>query len=405
MFDIKEIKVQLREFFVRQVQTDSPGERISRISGLMKTACGDLERWKQILGEVSARWPGRKPSLLVAGIVDNPYDCRSIPEFNDQYTCLASDGSQILPSRHEMPELSLIHTGEIRVSYRTGTPPILRSKVKLLTPDHLAQSAPDPGERPTFEQFVLDERSVGEFEGLATLAAQSPIDSPALALQDGSLIFWNLEDRPAQWRSHQLERLKAAFSSLHEKKTPVVGYISRPGSRDLVNALAIMEYFLKNGYIPDKPAEVLSFVPPGEETPVFSGLTDRHIYQQILGPGQRSPWLASSSHILEDYSPDHRIFFCYLRVWDEIARLEVPHWACEDADFIHGAILDQCRKGKGYPITLSEAHEKAVVRGPDRELFYRLAAEEWRKANQSIGIKTPLSTRSAKQRSKARPVF
>ena len=52
-------------------------------------------------------------------------------------------------------------------------------------------------------------------------------------------------------------------------------------------------------------------------------------------------------------------------------RLEIPEWAKTYEEQIHSLVWDQCRKGKGYPITLSEAHEQAVIRGPDRELFYR----------------------------------
>ena len=33
-------------------------------------------------------------------------------------------------------------------------------------------------------------------------------------------------------------------------------------------------------------------------------------------------------------------------------------------------ILDQSTKGRGYPVCIAEAHEQAVVKGPDREFFY-----------------------------------
>ena len=38
----------------------------------------------------------------------------------------------------------------------------------------------------------------------------------------------------------------------------------------------------------------------------------------------------------------------------------------------HSLVLDQCRRGQGYPVALSEAHEKAVVTGADREQFWQL---------------------------------
>ena len=43
-------------------------------------------------------------------------------------------------------------------------------------------------------------------------------------------------------------------------------------------------------------------------------------------------------------------------------------------DFSQTAVRnkDQCRRGYGYPVVLSEAHERAVVNAADRELFRRL---------------------------------
>jgi len=42
----------------------------------------------------------------------------------------------------------------------------------------------------------------------------------------------------------------------------------------------------------------------------------------------------------------------------------------------HALVLDQCRRGQGYPVALSEAHEQAVVTGADSENFRRLL-ETW----------------------------
>jgi hypothetical protein len=41
-------------------------------------------------------------------------------------------------------------------------------------------------------------------------------------------------------------------------------------------------------------------------------------------------------------------------------------------DMIAAIILNQCTKGFGYPVVLAEAHEQAVVKGPDRDFFYHL---------------------------------
>ena len=72
---------------------------------------------------------------------------------------------------------------------------------------------------------------------------------------------------------------------------------------------------------------------------------------------------------------EHRIYFFYLRSGEEIARIEVPQWVAENDNLLglaHSLVLDQCQRGDGYPVALSEAHEQAVVTGADRENFWEL---------------------------------
>ncbi len=74
---------------------------------------------------------------------------------------------------------------------------------------------------------------------------------------------------------------------------------------------------------------------------------------------------------MEDYG-NHRIFFFYVNNGWEIGRVEVPKWIAHNPDLLsltHTLILDQCRKGIGYPVAVSEAHEQAVLTGSDRRTF------------------------------------
>jgi hypothetical protein len=67
--------------------------------------------------------------------------------------------------------------------------------------------------------------------------------------------------------------------------------------------------------------------------------------------------------------------FFYLHVGNEVGRVEVPAWIANDkaaVNTIAAVIIDQSRKGRGYPVVIAEAHEQAVVKGPDREFFYQL---------------------------------
>ena len=60
---------------------------------------------------------------------------------------------------------------------------------------------------------------------------------------------------------------------------------------------------------------------------------------------------------------------------DEVARVEIPQWTALNEDLLnltHSLTLDQCHRGHGYPVALSESHEQAVVTGADRENFWQM---------------------------------
>ena len=41
-------------------------------------------------------------------------------------------------------------------------------------------------------------------------------------------------------------------------------------------------------------------------------------------------------------------------------------------ELVHALVLDQCRRGQGYPVVLSEAHEQAVFTAADKEEFWQM---------------------------------
>tara|TARA_B100000949_G_C13968276_1_gene319947 strand:- start:23 stop:205 length:183 start_codon:yes stop_codon:yes gene_type:complete len=58
--------------------------------------------------------------------------------------------------------------------------------------------------------------------------------------------------------------------------------------------------------------------------------------------------------------------------------------------------MEQCKKGNGYPVAISEAHEQAVINGSDRSLFKEMVNQ----ALERQGINTYTSQ---KDRSKRMP--
>jgi hypothetical protein len=101
----------------------------------------------------------------------------------------------------------------------------------------------------------------------------------------------------------------------------------------------------------------------------------------------------------QEYYGEQQVHFYYLHSGEEIARVEVPQWVARDEKLLalgHSLIVEQCRRGQGYPVAISEAHEQAVITGQDRQLFKQMVEE----ALQRQGLPTYTSE---KERSKQRP--
>lgn len=121
---------------------------------------------------------------------------------------------------------------------------------------------------------------------------------------------------------------------------------------------------------------------------IFEPLRDAALWASLLEPGQRSPLWRSSAPILDQYGP-HTIYFCYVHVGTEIARIEVPAWVAENPTLLDSTLsltVAQVQKGYGYPVALAEAHNQAVVRGGDRARFFSLLEREMIRAGlQNVG--------------------
>ena len=105
---------------------------------------------------------------------------------------------------------------------------------------------------------------------------------------------------------------------------------------------------------------------------------DRELFQELLEEGWRPATYLTNSSVSRQFYGEHQVYFYYLNVGAEIARVEIPQWVAQDERLLalgHSLILDQCRRGQGYPVALSEAHEQAVINGAERQLFKRMVAE------------------------------
>ena len=316
-----------------------------------------------------------KPSWLAA-------DCRDVspsaivplpPGVPSTYTALATDGSQIPLDRHAVAPCYLINVGRIVLHYGTGERPALTSQATLHYRDEdLYQTEGGGDPVPLSEKIIANRRLLAESAALAALI-EAHKNREAIALVDDPLIVWTPQGESEAEQRRVINGFCEMLAAGQAHNMPVAGYVSRPGHRDVVGALRLT---LCEPGCPHSPKDLCA---------KLASLTDVQLFTRLLpDPGDRSPVFGSTARSLDLYPDEQRIAFFYLNAGPEIARVEVPQWVAEDAELterVHRLCFDQARKGQGYPIALAEAHERAIVRGPEREAFFRLVENAFVREN------------------------
>ncbi|MGG6266350.1 DNA double-strand break repair nuclease NurA [Leptolyngbya sp. AN03gr2] len=316
---------------------------------------------------------------FTAAIPIEPLDTRiEIDPAPAAHTVIATDGSQIAPSHHEIAYCYLINVGRIILHYGQSKLPLLDSLPEVFyRPEDLYVSR-QWGIRT--EEWMGYQRTALEAQILAELgqALSDEMSAPTISLVDGSLIYWFLEQMPAEGRDRILTPILAAWDQLRAIDIPLVGYISASRSGEAMNFLRLQSC----AYLAPDCASHCSEVRDRAPCQVLDPLKDAAIWGMLLQPGERSPLWKSSARIQEFYG-DHAVHFCYVNVGSEIARVEVPAWVAKDSVMLNSAlslVLAQVQKGYGYPVALAEAHNQAVVRGGDRARFFALLEQQMIKA-------------------------
>lgn len=388
MLDLSKIADQMQGISQQLTQEASATrQRLEKAQQLMEQAF----RRQDELVELQQVWRDRL-NFTAAAPIEPLNLTASLATPPAAHTVIATDGSQIAPSHHEIAYCYLLNVGRIVLHYGQNRFPLLDSLPEVVyRPEDLyisrqwgISTEEWMGYRRTVaESVVLAELAIGTSSG-ETLQAKSP-SPPMLALTDGSLIYWFLESLPHEARDRILTPILSAWDQLQRAKIPLLGYLSASRSGEALN-------FLRLPACPYETPDCLSRCAGQRDRlpcQVLEPLKDTKFWAIQLAPGQRSPLWRSSANILELYG-DHRVYFCYVHVGTEVARVEFPEWVVQDEELLNSSlsmVIAQVQKGYGYPVALAEAHNQAVVRGGDRTRFFALLEQEMIRAGlQNVGV-------------------
>ncbi|MFC2070281.1 DNA double-strand break repair nuclease NurA [Chloroflexota bacterium] len=393
--DLARVASQVGEMLSR-LKDDLRGrqERLKYALETVRNQSEDIENLKNKITSSKTTW-------LVADLVDglDPH-YKALPLPSD-FTVIATDGSHIDIDRHQAARCYLINIGSVVLDYGSSPGAVLDSVPSLYAGDEelvITEPGVRGNERVVEGALLGIKRGVDECRRLVELAEALPAGSSTLALLDGTLILWGLEAYPDFVGDILLEKgfldcLKRLKELNGDKRLALASYISYPRSMDVVNALKV-------AVCPNNPLDTDKHCREciTRECDAVAGVRDRELFSDLLGQGERSALFITQSRIVKRYG-EHRVYFFYIRLDDEVARVEIPQWVASDKDLLdlaHSLILDQCRRGQGYPVVLSEAHEQAVVTGADRENFWTLVEESL--TDEKMQVSTSAKSRSKRMR-------
>lgn len=350
----------------------------------------------------------------------SPQLCTSFPPppQSENLCVVAADGSQIYPDAHQIDGCYLINVSGVQLRYGASTRDGSDNAQMLATPQLFgARDAWGEAAREVAgsvnKELVDARRHILELSQLSKLLNALPQEEIAVGMCDG---IFELRVSAAQpWRQFALDENERQMDALRLANQPVCGYIAAPRATDVVTALRLVQREYSQSANPDDSEAALSLLSDarlfdalledGERSAVF--VTTRMVspsqreYARDANDDVKSRGASTRAHAQREDASRHASCFCYLKIAaNQVVRLEFPRWVATRLDWlewIHAALLQQIEKGDGYPVALMEAHEHAVVRASERELFYNLLEEMMTSRGHN-------PQRSAKAISKTRPL-
>jgi len=335
------------------------GQALARQEREFGNRVAEARRWLEAFAETGPALQEAAADVGAAIPTSEPLNTVvACPPAPQRFTVIGADGSAIGPDRHSAALYYLINIGSLVFRHGSGEAPEARSIPTLAFRDEDLYE----GDLLVSGNLLDVRRDCAEIAHLADrVEAETP--GPTLALVDGTLILWVLEDLPAAGRKEKIAFYLRQMERIREKGAALAAFISRPRHTEVGKLL----HLAQTGGDPARARE--------EKNPL-ARIPDRTIFAS-LPAGARSALFTSPNGINRNYyqPAGHEVQFFYLNVAAEgkapvIARVEVPRWVAENPDALrltHAGIVAQCRILGGFPYVLARADELAYISGPERE--------------------------------------
>lgn len=330
-------------------ESNELAQRFANIDWAGAIPAGELVKDKSFCFPFKQTWENHEHARQWAG------------EMLDKRTTFAADGSQIFAAKETSVPVAAVQIGWFENPHDESKPYEKNASFEILTPSDLFKDLEDPmnpdirvEERRYLGEVARIEEFLQKKKGWRARGERMP-----LAFFDNPLLV------PFSQKGLQSSFLKATVELVkHSKATqvPLVGYVDRSFSKDLLTMLA--------GFASDKASSTTLY----DASILKSG--DPCILQSW---GDRTCFCYSKRRGLEDFDDPatgrSTVGFTYLQTAADStpARLDIPSWVYEAEllDEVIDVVRAECVVGLGYPYALEAADQTAVISPRDREVFFR----------------------------------
>jgi hypothetical protein len=263
----------------------------------------------------------------------------------------AVDGSQIYSDKNYEIPLAVIQTSQILNRHTDDSDYKEITGADIITPDEFEEASVY-----SFGAEYVDARRFAlECDSIMQLMKEQ--DKPVIML-DGALILSHINVLNRNIREIYVRAINKLLEASEKTRAPVIGFIDTTMPRDITLMMHFL-FGLKKSKLSD--THLFSHLLWGERTAAF--LCDR---DDRRGEEAHS--------VLDNYGKFRdQIAFFYMRVSSGLpARVEFPAWMYEEGmvDKIADIIRAECVIRSNYPDILMRAHEAAVIRMNEHDLFY-----------------------------------
>ncbi|MBC7901502.1 MAG: DNA double-strand break repair nuclease NurA [Saprospiraceae bacterium] len=284
-------------------------------------------------------------------------------------TTFAADGSQIYAGKETSVPVAAIQIGWFENPHDAVKPYEKNARFEILTPDDLFKDQDEPMNpdiRVEERRYLGEVAQIGEFlekkRGWRERGERMP-----LAFFDNPLLV------PFSQKGLQKSFLEATVDLVklsRETDVPLVGYVDRSFSRDLLTFLDSITQRQKTGETTLYDASLMSGSIDGTSR-VLEDWGDRSCFCYSKRRGLNA--------FIDEATGKSTVGFAYLQTTADStpARLDLPCWVYEAGllDEVLDVVRAECVIGLGYPYALETADQTAVISTRDREIFFRALQE------------------------------